>query len=332
MHNGGLSEAMPTDRDIDPGEWFRWVARWVSDAMEGARNGYTPRVQMRGNAFRVNYAGACAKPFEAFWRCRAGTGLALTRVRDMEWKEEEFCSDLTIGQWEAYTRTRYLDEPLEVGGCAYLSFPCRRCGACQRVKTKMWVKRSLVEMERHQRTWFVTLTFADSWFRKTQLLDEDPRKAARREAQLFYKRVRKAGIALRHMTVLEEGEQTGRLHLHALVHSSVKLQRRHLRSCWTAGAVRRPSIVESSSAFQKHRAAEYVSKYMTKCIGERIMSSLRYGQKTPSKDSASVENQTTNNKYIMGSGVLPQIAEGDSLADGKAKDDLGMGGGPLGGG
>lgn len=268
---------MGLDRDIDPGAWRRMVTRWVNEAVAGYENGYATRIAWDGGMIRVNYAGGCLNPVIAFWRCRAGDAFTIYKRRDLE--AVLGLNDEPTGEWEPYTRHRHLQEPLKMDQGATVAFPCRKCLPCQQSRKRQWVTRAIKEIEQADRTWFVTLTFNDSWFVKCQVLGEEPHKAAVREAQRYYKRLRKNYASLRHMTVTELGTRTERLHLHALIHTTTKLQKRHLESQWHCGFTA-ARLVDKNSAFALHRASEYVAKYLTKSAVDRVKASIKYGSQT----------------------------------------------------
>lgn len=86
--------------------------------------------------------------------------------------------------------------------------PCRQCIGCRLDYATQWGVRMMDEAACHEWNWFLTLTYSDE--------NLPPHGSLRpRDMQLFWKRVRKAGLSGRHGEVGEYGETTGRPHYHA---------------------------------------------------------------------------------------------------------------------
>jgi hypothetical protein len=107
--------------------------------------------------------------------------------------------------------------------------------------------------------------------------DAEALTLAKREYQLYMKRLRKSGVSARYMAVVEYGEKRGRTHLHALLHVTNKVSKREIEAPWWAG-FKRVSLADNSHRQARLATAEYVAKYLTKADASRIMSSVKYGK------------------------------------------------------
>ena len=77
--------------------------------------------------------------------------------------------------------------------------PCGRCMPCRINKTQAWVLRLEFEKSNCEKSAFVTLTYDDEHLPKDCSLNK-------RDVQLFFKRMRKAGLQFRYYCVGEYGE------------------------------------------------------------------------------------------------------------------------------
>lgn len=138
---------------------------------------------------------------------------------------------------------------------------CGKCPGCQGMTRWRWTQRCKVEISKHPRNWFLTLTSASGSSVET----------FRDEFQKFIKRLRKAGAAeYRYFAVYEMGGKHGRLHMHAILHCSSPVGRRQIEDQWPLGFSKCKLVAE------KH--AHYVAKYVGKDnIGPRPLNSVGYG-------------------------------------------------------
>lgn len=114
-----------------------------------------------------------------------------------------------------------------------------------------------MEARMAERTWFVTLTFANEDLARYKTISD------------YLKRVRKAGTQVRFMAVLEHGGKGNRRHFHLLCHGDKALQRRDITLHWKHGI--------SHARLAKPKDFRYVAKYATKEHGERVRASKYYG-------------------------------------------------------
>lgn len=149
------------------------------------------------------------------------------------------------------------------------SVPCGSCPVClSRVR---WQKsaRILSECSNSKRTW---------WCRFSLRKDVKPEAEVYAEVQLFLKRLRKRGFALRYAFVAERGTQgTQRLHYHALLHGDEMLTKRAIQSEWKLGQTNVKLLPHVSDGAAAARVARYVAKYATKA--SRFRFSQGYGSR-----------------------------------------------------
>ena len=87
---------------------------------------------------------------------------------------------------------------------------CRKCQPCLRVKAHEWQKRAYIEFRKHERTWFVTLTYNKSHINGAKYA----------HFQTWIKSLKDQDHEISYMTAQEFGTKTGRYHIHVLLHCS----------------------------------------------------------------------------------------------------------------
>ena len=149
------------------------------------------------------------------------TGAAINRIRASGWKMPDCDSPIPLELFEGQAVVHSTVTP---AGLKVIYVPCRKCVACLRVRRRAWYARMRAELELAPRTWFLTLTFADS-----------DTAGAYVEVQRFLKRLRKSlpRCALRYVAVLEAGDEGGRLHWHMLLHCYAKVTKRMVQAQWS---------------------------------------------------------------------------------------------------
>lgn len=102
--------------------------------------------------------------------------------------------------------------------------PCRHCVGCRLDYSRQWADRCLLEMQDHDESWFLTLTYDDDHLPKTFNVDLRTGEAmfpvatlVSRDLQLFIKRLRKnSGQSIRYFACGEYGSTGLRPHYHML--------------------------------------------------------------------------------------------------------------------
>lgn len=136
-----------------------------------------------------------------------------------------------------------------------LTVPCGKCLACRISKRKEWTMRCLHELDSHECSIFVTLTYRDDHLPNNSSLKVS-------DLQKFYKRLRKQlalnGRRIRHFSCGEYGELTQRPHYHAIIFSmSLSANDKYLiEKCWPYGIVH--------FGLAEHDSIQYVAQYIDK--------------------------------------------------------------------
>lgn len=142
---------------------------------------------------------SCTHPFRAF-----PTGLKTEKGKDDFFLS--FTGDFVIPVSALHKSGRMLSEPLT----EFIEVPCGKCYECRKEKARKWAFRCLFEASEHTDNFFLTLTYDDGYL---------PYDGAdhKRDLQLFFKRLRKAGKTFRYFACGEKGELNQRRHCHVLM-------------------------------------------------------------------------------------------------------------------
>lgn len=95
-----------------------------------------------------------------------------------------------------------------------IEVPCGRCIGCRLDHAKMWADRCMLELQDHDESYFVTLTYDDE---HVKLVDGVYATLDKRDLQNFFKRLRKSGQKVRYFACGEYGDKTFRPHYHAII-------------------------------------------------------------------------------------------------------------------
>lgn len=106
-----------------------------------------------------------------------------------------------------------------------LKIPCGRCIGCRLERSRQWANRCMLELQYHESSYFVTLTYDDEHVPVTYYAEDDLGTARggftlrSRDLQLFMKRLRKAhpNDRIRFFACGEYGSTTYRPHYHAII-------------------------------------------------------------------------------------------------------------------
>ena len=160
----------------------------------------------------------------------------------------------------------------------FIDIPCGRCIGCRLDKSREWASRCMFELQYHDSSYFVTLTYDDEHVHHREYIDEDGTfqdvlTCSKRDFQLFMKRLRKAfpDQSIRYFACTEYGENTARPHAHAILFGlslddleplftsdlgDALYTSKKLESIWQNGLVSIGAVTFESCA--------YVSRYVTK--------------------------------------------------------------------
>lgn len=111
----------------------------------------------------------------------------------------------------------------------FVRIPCHHCIGCRLDYSRAWADRLMIELQRHETAYFVTLTYDDDHLDPLRLVDLSTGEIgpfatlSKRDCQLFMKRLRKAHLKkypdkkLMYYLAGEYGESTYRPHYHAII-------------------------------------------------------------------------------------------------------------------
>lgn len=106
----------------------------------------------------------------------------------------------------------------------FIEVPCGKCIGCRLAKSKDWANRCMMELNYHDSSYFVTLTYDDDHVNHSEFVNDDGvitdiLTCKKRDFQLFMKRLRKAfpDQDIRYFACTEYGETTARPHCHAIL-------------------------------------------------------------------------------------------------------------------
>lgn len=136
----------------------------------------------------------------------------------------------------------------------WIQIPCGQCIGCRLDYSRQWADRCLMELEYHESSYFVTLTYNDLHVPITYYASDDDGVAypamtlRKRDLQKFFKRLRtNTGQKVRYFCCGEYGSQSARPHYHCIIFGLrlddlVPYKRSHegfqyynsdtLQSCW----------------------------------------------------------------------------------------------------
>lgn len=118
--------------------------------------------------------------------------------------------------------------------------PCGKCPFCAATRRADWATRLEYEARLHLTKKFVTLTYANPhlhWAHGNPQLDK-------RDLQLWFKRIRKAGFRIRYYAVGEYGSRTFRPHYHVILFGDIDDD--SIRAAWPLGQVHIGTVTQSS--------------------------------------------------------------------------------------
>lgn len=130
-------------------------------------------------------------------------------------------------------------------------YPCGQCMPCRIRKRDAWSLRIQLEAMDHPHSIFSTLTYDREHYPEDGNLNK-------RELQLFFKRLRKAGLQFRYFACGEYGTRTNRAHYHAVFFGLTLDHEEVICENWKNGFVAISDLTPGR--------ATYVAKYTTKAI------------------------------------------------------------------
>lgn len=134
-----------------------------------------------------------------------------------------------------------------------IQIPCGKCTGCIKRRAREWALRCHLELSQHDSAAFTTLTYDE---------ENKPPTLSRRHLQLFYKRLRRANVALRHFTSGEYGTTTNRPHYHAILFGLGQQHASLIEIAWGLGHCRTHQVTQGAIAY----VAGYTAKKITDVI------------------------------------------------------------------
>jgi len=128
-----------------------------------------------------------------------------------------------------------------------ITVPCGKCPFCLATRRSDWVQRLIVEWKKSPSSSFVTLTYANPYLRFDNVAGVPRPQLVKRDLQLFFKKLRKAGHKLRYYAVGEYGSTTYRPHYHVLLFGSVPEDA--LRKAWDMGTIHVGKVTLASCGY-----------------------------------------------------------------------------------
>lgn len=183
-----------------------------------------------------------------------------------------------------------------------LNVPCGKCLYCRERKAFEWYSRFVAEQSKSKYCYFVTLTYSDDHVRFLTI----------RDAQLFFKRLRSAGMKFRYSLIGEYGPRTVRAHYHILMFvdsfdghdiSTAELFKEVLTYYWKKG------FVTTSLPTGNHM--KYIAKYSSKMFVDT--DTVRSCSLKPAIGSSEFMDHIMNCYLEDGEKVYKFTADGDVI-------------------
>ena len=148
-----------------------------------------------------------------------------------------------------------------------LEVPCGKCLSCRTMKTKEWSLRMWHELESHDKSVFITLTYQDIHLPKNGTLVKE-------HLQLFLKRLRKAihPRKIRYFACGEYGDTTQRPHYHLIVYGLGldEIDKDHVKMAWPYADWRVYEIEKNAFGMVEPESIQYVAKYVNKQLNGQM--------------------------------------------------------------
>lgn len=133
-------------------------------------------------------------------------------------------------------------------------YPCGQCLPCRINRRRLWTHRILLEAIKHEKSCFITLTYAKEHYPTDGSLNK-------KHLQLYFKRLREAikPEKIRYYAVGEYGDVSGRAHYHVALFGIGEDSAQVIQANWLYGFSYTGSLTLESSQY----IAGYVTKKMT---------------------------------------------------------------------
>lgn len=187
-----------------------------------------------------------------------------------------------------------------------IKIACRSCAICRADRVKDWVGRAIAENEVSTRSVFATLTYGDDCHIGVVPNEFAATSVVKRHVQLYVKRLRKAGYAVRYLAVAEYGSIKGRCHWHILLFFNGKSPEFLLGERIFGGDKYWPHGIVQYDDFSV-KSAYYCCKYMLKA--QRVDNKLLRYEVANQSDITKQGWLTLSRKPPLGAGYFVKRAQ-----------------------
>lgn len=177
-----------------------------------------------------------------------------------------------------------------------MEYGCGQCMPCRINMSRVWIARMLLELNDHEQSAFVTLTYSDNSLPVDRVL-------VKQDLQKFIKRLRfyVEPRKIRYFGVGEYGEQTARPHYHLIIYGISPTEEEIVQKAWTKGFI----YLGTAEA----KSMQYVSGYVLKNM--RSKNDRRLHGRPP-------EFSVQSKRPGLGSGIIAGYKKAYSTREGKA--------------
>lgn len=166
---------------------------------------------------------ACYHPLKGFPVGVNPSGKTAYRITSYKVDHVELTSHGTWVDACEYQRGKYAKRVVR----EFVDIPCGKCIGCRLDYSRAWADRCMLELQQHEESWFLTLTYDDEHLSVSEKTDPESGEIKeyasleRRDIQLFMKRLRKAlpkdHPHIKYFCAGEYGPKTRRPHYHMII-------------------------------------------------------------------------------------------------------------------
>lgn len=176
--------------------------------------------------------------------------------------------------------------------------PCGKCPFCAATRRTDWATRLEYEARLHVTKKFVTLTYANPHLRWHKGVPQ----LSKRDIQLWFKRLRKAGVPIRYYAVGEYGSKTLRPHYHVILFGDVSDEL--IRKTWELGQCHIGNVTQASIMYTLGYIVNKSWKHVTNRVAPFSLMSRKPGLGANYLSPAMREwHQSDRKNYVLVDGV-----------------------------
>lgn len=146
-----------------------------------------------------------------------------------------------------------------------MEYGCGQCMPCRVNKSRVWTARMLLELQDHESSAFVTLTYTDDTCPAGRIL-------VKKDLQDFLKRLRFYiwPRQIRYFAVGEYGEEKGRPHYHLIIFGLSPTEDGVVQKAWSKGSVHMGTAEAKSIAYVCHYVLKNMRNKNDRRLGGRV--------------------------------------------------------------